>query len=108
MQLKHCKVVLPFFILLFTAACKKDNSYSYNAEIIGMDGRYCGCCGGFMVVIDGKSPTNGDAFFLISEIPSSYKIDNSTTFPVKVKINFSIDEGKCSNNFIRISKIVNQ
>ncbi|PVD52445.1 hypothetical protein DC498_10085 [Terrimonas sp.] len=106
MQVKQFGLFSILLLLIFFLSCKKHNTYLHNAEIIGMDGRYCGgCCGGYMIVIDGKQPSNGDSFFLISEMPSAYNITNNTIFPVKVKIDFSIDEGRCSNNFVKISRI---
>ncbi len=93
--------------LLAIASCRK-NTYMSNAEIIGYDLRECPCCGGIEMTIDNVNPPHGGSFFLVSSMPSYYKVNIDDTFPVLVKINYSIDTTGCYGDFVRITKIVNR
>ena len=98
------------FVLLFLTltSCKKELSHLSNAAIIGFDRRECVCCGGLEIMIDNVTPPFGVSYFLVSEMPPSYKIDQNANFPIPVSIDYTIDTAACFGNFIRISRIVNR
>jgi hypothetical protein len=96
------------FMFLVLVSCKKNFTHLSNAEIIGFDKRECICCGGLEITIESVTPPGGAQFFLVSEMPSSYKIGDNTTFPILVKIDYTIDTIACFGNFIKISRIANR
>jgi len=89
------------------AGCKKektgtnDPGYMSNAEIIGNDLRTCPCCGGYEITIDNATLPAGSQFFLIASMPSTYTIPANPTYPILVKIDYTIDASTCSGNFVK-------
>lgn len=95
-------------LFLSIQSCRKDCAFMSNAEIIGYDMRECPCCGGLEITIDKEVPPNAGSFFLISELPSYYKIGDNPAFPIRVKIDYRIDTTGCFGNFVKILKIANR
>jgi hypothetical protein len=95
------------FILLAGASCKKlkDDSALQEAYITGFDGRACICCGGYMINFDGETKPYSGNFYLIDNDLSSFGINASSVFPLKVKVAWTVLE-KCSGKYINISKLM--
>lgn len=103
---------LHLFLLAFAVivtflleSCKKEENYKSNATIIGMDQRVCVCCGGFEIVIDNIANPNGNAYFLVGQLPSGFNLGNSPKFPIPVKLDWKIDTARCFGNYIEIPRI---
>ena len=76
-----------------------------NAEIIGVDMRYCLCCGGYEITIVNAPAPNGSDFFLISKLPSNFQLPENPNFPIAVKIDWQKDTARCFGNFVNITRI---
>ena len=87
-------------------AAKPAIVYENTATIIGQDMALCACCGDWKIIIDNMVyPANVPLPFVhqFKFLPASSNIDLSTaTFPLLVKINWSVDNNTCNGNFGRI------
>ena len=118
MNNQNTKLFLPIavFICLLFSGCKKEDNpnnsndpgYMSNAEIIGNDLRTCPCCGGYEITIDNTTPPAGSTFFLISSLPSTYTIPTNPTYPILVKIDYTVDPSVCSGGFVKITRIADR
>ena len=55
----------------------------------------CACCGGLMLTFNkDKKPYSLD-FYLVSKLPANSGINESTVFPVYVKIKYTFDTLNC-------------
>jgi hypothetical protein len=93
--------------LLIVGSCKKSTvTFADSGAIIGGDPRTAACEGGTFIQIDGhpnpNSPTTG--YYDIGSLPSSFHIDYSGKFPIRVKLNYGVD-AKCGGNYVDISSI---
>jgi hypothetical protein len=94
-----------FILLLVMFSCHKSESFMNNAEITGVDRRYCQCCGGLEITIDNVPNPNGNDFFLINKMPSNFQLPENPNFPIPVKIDWQKDSVKCFGNFVDITRI---
>jgi hypothetical protein len=101
---------IPMAACLFSIAswvsCKKNTAFMGSGTIIGFDARTGACTGGIYIKIDGHANPNDPVYgyFDIGTSPSSFQLNGSSTFPVKVKLDWKISP-KCSGNYIDISRI---
>ncbi len=95
-----------FIVTIFS--CKKDEQYMNNAEIIGYDAKMCVCCGGTEITIDNVQNPNGNAYFLIGNLPSNFTIGDNPKFPIAIKLDWKIDTAHCFGNYIAITKIASR
>jgi hypothetical protein len=95
-----------FFTIILLAGCKKDAVFMSTATIVGVDARMTACAGGVYIKIDGQpnpnDPTNG--YYDIGSAPSSFHFNDFNKFPIKIKLNWSVN-AKCSGNYIDINKV---
>ncbi|HAS41795.1 MAG TPA: hypothetical protein DCS93_15050 [Microscillaceae bacterium] len=67
------------------------------AIITGFDARRCLCCGGFMVTFN-DNPTPYEADYYQWRIPHNgpnFGVSHSSSFPLKVKINYQLKASDC-------------
>ena len=113
------KIILQLTILLFIfSSCSKNEEktiekpmekvtvYESTATIIGPDLGMCVCCGGWKIIIDNiVYPANVLLPFVhqFKFLPANSNINLETaTFPLNVKINWSIDNNTCNGTNGRI------
>lgn len=86
--MKIIRAILLIFILI---ACTKENdNYRSVGTIVGIDGTMCGCCGGWIIVID-------DVRYLIDSMPNNSNLDLAKeTFPITVKLDWQPVNNGCS------------
>lgn len=81
---------------------EKVTTYESTATIIGQDMALCACCGDWQIIIDNMVyPANTLLPFVhqFKFLPGNSTINLSTaTFPLNVKINWSIDNNTCYGN----------
>ncbi len=75
-----------------------------DAILTGFDSRMCPCCGGLMITFNGETKPYTGEFFLIENDPSEFAINNNSSFPINVKVDWQSDTTKCSGNMIKITK----
>ncbi len=100
------KLKFPFiFLFLFSIS---DCTYDYgmdngvnDAVITGFDYSMCACCGGLIISINGFPSSLPDKTYRIDNLPSDLGINNSTRFPIYLKIRW-LKLNKCSGRYIRI------
>lgn len=101
-QMKGCSIIV-CLVALALAGCKKQEPGT-PAVITGIDGRYCMCCGGYMITFNGERQPYVAEFFLIDN-SADMPFDSSTTrYPIDVLVDFE-SETKCTGQFIKITKI---
>ena len=100
--------VLMLVVYTCNTSCKKGGitAPANNATIIGGDPRAGMCEGGTFILIDGHPNPNfpSTGYYDIGLLPPSFHLDNSTKYPIKVKITYQVDS-KCLGNFVDISTI---
>lgn len=105
-------------IILLVLSCSKNDDkiidkpqekaivYESTATITGRDMALCACCGDWKIVIDNMVyPININLPFIyqFKFLPANSNINLETaTFPLNVKINWSIDNNTCNGDFGRI------
>ncbi|MFL5789724.1 MAG: hypothetical protein ACJ748_16810 [Flavisolibacter sp.] len=99
------RVLVIFILSLLFSGCKKNSTYMDSATITGFDPRMGICEGGILIKIDGHSNPNGlNGQYDIDSLTPSFRIDNSTYFPLRVTIDWNISN-KCYGNYINITRI---
>lgn len=85
------KIVRVVFLVFIMIACtKKNGDYKSVGTITGIDGTMCGCCGGWIIIIE-------DARYLIDSMPKNSDLDLSKeTFPITVKLDWQLVNNECS------------
>jgi hypothetical protein len=83
------------FIILFLAivcltcfSCKKEK-YMNNGIITGFDTRACPCCGGLLINFKGETESFKGEFYLIQNSPYELGINNNSTFPVYIQVDWT-------------------
>ena len=98
-----------FLILFSNINCKKENTPA-NAIIVGYDMRLCPspCCGGFFVDLNPNNNSNKMYYQWLPGSTNAFGIDDKTTFPLSVSIEYSIDSASCGGfqGRITITKLV--
>ena len=94
-------------ILITVSSCKKHNDETYmnEAKIIGIDKGACPCCGGYEITIDNYQLPVGMTYFLANEFPTGFSVNENETFPISIKLDWSIDTAHCVGNYIDITRI---
>jgi hypothetical protein len=97
--MKAIRIIFLVFIMMI-ACTKENNEYRSVGTITGVDGTMCGCCGGWIILIE-------DSRYLIDSIPKDANIDLATeNFPVKAKLDWQLVNTGCrSFNRITVQKI---
>ncbi|MDP1726864.1 MAG: hypothetical protein Q8M15_08770 [Bacteroidota bacterium] len=97
------------FVIVFSSCRKRDPEIfkMTDAVITGYDLRKCMCCGGLLINFENNPEQYSGTYYLIDEMPSNSGINESTKFPLYVKVQYSIDKEKCGGNmnFVDIQKI---
>ncbi len=85
------KIIRIIFLVFIMMACTKEyKDYKSVGTITGFDGTMCGCCGGWIIIID-------DSRYLIDSMPDNSGIDLSKeTFPVTVRLDWQVVNNGCS------------
>lgn len=115
-KFKH-SIIFFASILLLSSCSKNENNviekpqqivtiYESTATIIGRDMALCACCGDWKIIIDNiVYPANIVLPFVhqFKFLPANAAIDLATaTFPLNVKINWSVDNNTCNSENDRI------
>ncbi len=117
--MKTLNLILKVLLMLFVvSSCSKNDEnsiekpqekaifYESTATITGRDLAMCVCCGDWKIIIDGiVYPANIQLPFIhqFKFLPSNSNINLETaTFPLNVKINWSIDNNTCNGGYGRI------
>jgi len=88
--------LLALLTLAIFTNCNNDDDTSQmefesTATISGLDLTLCGCCGGWVIDIEGQEETKR-----FDELPENSIIDlPNTTFPISVQLNWSESESYC-------------
>jgi len=100
-NLRNMRTVRIILLLFIMIACTKENSdYKSLGTITGIDGTFCGCCGGGIIIIE-------EVRYLIDSMPdnSSLKLAEET-FPVTVKLDWQLVNNGCrAFNRITVQRI---
>ena len=91
-------------LVCIAISCNNDDDaqlqFESTAVISGLDATLCGCCGGWIITIDGQDFINR-----FSELPQGANIDlQNENFPLNVQLNWSESEEFCGNG-VRIESI---
>jgi len=97
-------LLLVFIALGNILSCNKNEDmdeiqFESTGVIMGSDGAFCACCGGWILKID-----NDENIYRIEELPESSEIELSETF-LDVMFNWSIDRECNSIIYITIEDI---
>jgi hypothetical protein len=101
-NLNIMKALRIIFLLIIMVGCTKENSnYKSVGTIAGFDHTMCGCCGGWIIIID-------DTTYLIDSMPEDSEINLATeTFPITVKLDWKLVNNGCSAyNRITVQRII--
>lgn len=103
------RISLAVVVMISVAACKKTiinplgiNPKCKSAKLVGFDARKCGCCGGFLVNIDGvvfRSQTN------LAALNSDFDLDK-ISFPKNIALCFETTKDNCGNTVLEVKKVV--
>ena len=78
--------------------------------ITGFDARACPCCGGLMISFKGETQPYQGEFYLIQNNPSELGINNNSTFPIYMKVDWTSD--RCAiggiGNLIKVTRFERQ
>lgn len=85
-------ILLLCTLALWASSCNKKGNYREDAQIVGYDLSKCGCCGGFMVRLQSD---NSGIFYLAKTLPSDAGINQNSTFPVAVELDYDKDDKNC-------------
>ena len=101
--------VLVFASVVMGVSCKKTkeagpSSLMKDAVFTGYDHRLCPCCGGLMLRFNPSANPPDSSFYLVDQDLSAYDINASSTFPVYVRIDYTILD-KCGKTFVEIIKL---
>jgi hypothetical protein len=78
---------------------KEGKDYKSEGIILGPDIRACICCGGWFIKIDTTT-------YEFNSLPDNSGIDlQKESFPLKVRLDWTLSEGACPNNRIDIQRI---
>ena len=109
--MKNSLLITATFLLIYALqSCSKndDNNAAYMDQgiITGYDMRYCICCGGLMINFNGDTAASyEDPFFLISNSSLELGITDTTTFPVRMRVDWVKDTAICDGeNHIKITR----
>ena len=86
------------------SSCKKDDKYMSDAIITGYDARMCVCCGGLMITFNGDTQPNHGDFKLIDN-SADIGINFNESFPIYVQVDWAAVPNKCSDDFIKVTKL---
>lgn len=64
--------------------------------ITGFDARACPCCGGLMINFKGETQPYKGEFHLIRNNPSELGITNTSTFPIYIKVDWTLQATGCA------------
>jgi hypothetical protein len=98
-------LLLVFGLFLFPSCNKKKTVPSFQKAVItGFDYRKCGCCGGLLINFSNNTNSFDGEYRLVSNDPVELGIDDSTVFPVYLKVRWEIDRSRCDGNYITIKE----
>lgn len=96
---KLIPLLISFTVVLFS--CNKKDNYRGNAQILGYDGTYCACCGGFMIKVEGDNSNN---YYLARTLPSNAGINPMSSFPINVELDYDKNDKNC-DQVITVTRI---
>lgn len=85
------------WILLALSSCGPEQNSVSQGTVIGLDTRFCACCGGYLIIIDQFTYR-----FFDSDLPTGNTTLQGATFPLDVDLRFSNESDLC-NGIDRIS-----
>ena len=94
-------ILLLASLTMLTLSCNKKDNYRENAQIVGYDGTYCACCGGFMVKIEGDNSNN---YYIARTLPSNAGINPMSTYPINVELDYDKNDKNC-DKIITVTRI---
>lgn len=95
MRLKNALFLVLIFVFLGCSKSETKNAAEFESEavITGEDFALCPCCGGWFITIAGQPTT-----YRFDQLPTNSTIDlNTATFPISVKLNWTLMASACSN-----------
>jgi len=97
------KLLLPFVALtIWTASCSKKDSYRGSGQVIGYDGTYCACCGGYMIRL---ADDDSKPYYIARTLPANLGLNPMSTYPVNVELDYEKNVESC-DEIIRVTRIV--
>ena len=108
------KLLTSLLTLMFLTnfACNKEKPFMNDGVITGFDSRMCPCCGGLMINFVGEIQPYKGSFYLIENNPSDLKINDSSTFPIYLKVDWTQKSVGCAfgglGNIIKIIRFKKQ
>ena len=96
-------VVGAYIFVLLIVRCSNDdrNDYEHRGVLEGVDPTFCGCCGGWIIQIDGL-----EGNFRIENVPDKSDVDlQNDTFPMNVKLNYELDRECGGIEYLTVIKI---
>ena len=104
--MKHSFLVILIAWLIIGAGCEKSaEGYTATGSIIGLDIRVPSCGGGTWIQIDKHPNPNNPVtgYYDIGTVPPGFRISDSTVYPIRVELDYTINS-HCSF-YIDISRI---
>lgn len=93
------KNIIIILLTIFTFSSCQKNDLDYVGKIIEEDFSECGCCGGFIIKIDGNQ------YNIVEQNLAANNLDlKNAKLPMNVTLNFTIPTSGCEN-FIEVQKI---
>ncbi|HMH32742.1 MAG TPA: hypothetical protein VK543_06915 [Puia sp.] len=92
--MRRYSLIVSLLCLVLGSGCKKSMSgYQATGSIIGPDPRVPACGGGTWIQIDGHPnpgiPATG--YYDIGTVPAGFQIDNSTKYPIRVELDYTVN-----------------
>jgi hypothetical protein len=100
--------ILIFIVLTLAIwSCSKNDSGGYmnRGVITGYDVRDCICCGGLMINFSNDTIPYSGEFYQIDSLPGNSGIDEGTTFPVYVNVDWKPDSICGGNRYIKVTRM---
>ena len=102
------KKLIPILCLvLIFSACKKSNIVPYTSQgtITGYDLGVCPTCGGLEIVINIDNTKDPPPFYRINKTLAELGINERTSFPINVSLNWQRQSEPAGTNYITVTQI---
>lgn len=88
---------------LFTGSCSKKDYFRSDATILGYDGTFCACCGGYKIKLERDDAA--DNYKLAKSLPEQLGISPYSYFPIQVEVDYRIIKGECNDKIIEVTRL---